>query len=103
MNARSEFVTHVGTRNVLCVAIIHGSEYKEDRKEHQLRLAYDKRAYNAFLHGLDFEYDNGYGGQELYGTIWYTDGTWSDRGEYDGSEWWMHNTCPPIPAELRRR
>ena len=102
MNARSEFVTHTRSRTVLCASIIHGMDYdEENQKEILLPLAYSKRAYNSFLHALDFEYDDGYGGQELHGTIWYMDGTWSDREEYDGSEWWRHNTCPPIPAELK--
>ena len=45
---------------------------------------------------------SGYGGQELFGTIWYEDGTWSDRGEYDGSEWWNYNKCPDIPDDVKR-
>jgi hypothetical protein len=48
---------------------------------------------------LDFKYDSGYGGQELYGTVWLDDGTWLSRGEYDGSEWWEHHACPEIPKE----
>jgi hypothetical protein len=50
---------------------------------------------------LDFNYDNGYGGQELYGTIWYVDGTWSERGEYDGSEWWDYREVPEVPSYLK--
>ena len=38
--------------------------------------------YVYILPDIDKEYDDGYGGQELYGTIWYKDGTWSTRGEY---------------------
>ena len=49
---------------------------------------------NHVLPLLDFEYDGGYGGQYLYGYIWYADGTWSERGEYDGSEWWVHKEKP---------
>jgi hypothetical protein len=30
------------------------------------------------------------------------DGTWSERGEYDGSEWWNYQKCPDIPSELKR-
>lgn len=52
-----------------------------------------------FFDKLDFEYDDGYGGQELYGLVWFTDGTWLTRGEYDGSEWWQHHKCPEIPDE----
>lgn len=52
------------------------------------------------LEELDsIEYDSSYGGQELFGTVWLTDGTWLSRGEYDGSEWWEHNVRPPIPDE----
>ena len=43
---------------------------------------------------LNIEYDDGYGGQELYGTIVFNDGTWLERGEYDGSEWWAYKNTP---------
>jgi hypothetical protein len=46
---------------------------------------------------LNFDYDSGFGIQELYGTIWFYDGTWAERREYDGSEWWEYFVCPPIP------
>ena len=49
------------------------------------------------LPNLDFNYDDGYGSQKLYGNIWYTDGTWSTREEYDGSEWWQYHKCPTCP------
>ena len=45
---------------------------------------------------LNIEYDNGYGGQEIDGTILFNDNTWLSRGEYDGSEWWQYNKCPTI-------
>lgn len=65
-----------------------------------LKVSHTKEEYKAFLESLDFEYDDGYGTQELYGCIWYTDGTWSSRGEYDGSEWWSFNCVPTIRSEL---
>lgn len=68
-----------------------------------LGLGYTKADYDLFIKMLDVEYDDGYGGQELFGTIWLKDGTWMDRGEYDGSEWWEHQTCPKIPEELEYR
>jgi hypothetical protein len=43
---------------------------------------------------LDFEYDDGYGGQELFGYVVFKDGTWLSRAEYDGSEWWEYNKTP---------
>lgn len=54
---------------------------------------------DKFLQSLDFNYDDGYGLQKIEGNIWYQDGTWSDRGEYDGSEWWQYQSVPEIPEE----
>ena len=88
-NAKKELLDHVGDNTVFYIAVTLG--YYEDER---------KCFYGTFdevVPLLDFEYDSGYGGQELYGNIWYTDGTWSERGEYDGSEWWEHKICPPIP------
>ena len=58
--------------------------------------------YNTFLQSLDFVYNAGFGGQELYGVIWYADGTWSSRYEYDGSEEWAHRRVPVIPEYLKK-
>ena len=49
---------------------------------------------------LNFDYDDGYTEQELYGYIWYADGSWSDRGEWDGAEWWQYHTCPDRDIEI---
>ena len=53
-----------------------------------------------FLDKLDVVYDCGYGGQELFGTVWLNDGTWLTREEYDGSEGWVHQKLPEIPEDL---
>ena len=50
-----------------------------------------------------WKYDSGYGTQELFGVIWYSDGSHSRRGEYDGSEWWEYVPTPEVPAWLRGR
>ena len=42
-------------------------------------------------------YNSGYGTQQLFGTIWFADGTWAARAEYDGSEWWKFYKCPTLP------
>ena len=51
------------------------------------------------LEGFDFDYDNDYGMQILYGTVYCRNKTngfpvWLTRGEYDGSEWWNVNVIP---------
>jgi hypothetical protein len=53
-----------------------------------------------FFEELDFEYDDCFGNQEIFGTVWFLDGTYSDRGEYDGSEWWRTHRTPEIPKKL---
>lgn len=42
----------------------------------------------------DLNYDDGYGGQELHGIIVFKNGTWLERGEYDGAEWWEYKKTP---------
>jgi len=90
MNAKQELLDHIGSRQVEYVVIDREhDDHKSERIEGRLDDALEK---------LDFEYDNDYGCQYLAGTIWYTDGTWSERGEYDGSEWWEHKERPPLPT-----
>lgn len=101
MNAKEEFVAHIKDRDVKCASVIFGNEYDDDREFINLKCGHTETEYNTFLESLNFEYDNGYGGQELFGFIWYEDGTWSDRGEYDGAEWWQYQACPDIPEELK--
>lgn len=52
-----------------------------------------------FLRSLDFNYNAGFGSQKLFGTIWYGDGSYSERSEYDGSEWWTRRSTPPVPTK----
>jgi hypothetical protein len=101
-NAKIEFIRHVNGREVLCAIIQWGDKYDSSNKQFLLTTGWTKDDWDEFISGLNFEYDSGYGGQELFGTIWYIDGTWSERGEYDGSEWWEYHICPEIPNELNR-
>jgi hypothetical protein len=115
-NAKQEFLNHIvqintnltgiKSRKVLCASIQKGDDYSDDEEIIErtfiLTTGYTQEDWNEFLYKLSFIYDSGYGGQELFGTIWYTDGTWSERGEYDGSEWYVHRFCPKIPENVRR-
>lgn len=46
----------------------------------------------------DFDYNDGYGGAEVLTdlVIIFNNGTWLERGEYDGSEWWDCKKCPEV-------
>lgn len=50
------------------------------------------------LDDLNFDYDAGYGSQELFGVVYCKNSNnrpvWLTREEYDGSEWWDINTIP---------
>jgi len=52
----------------------------------------------------DTYYDNGYGFAEIPGDliIMLKDGTWFERAQYDGSEWWRHVKQPKTPLVRRK-
>lgn len=98
-NARKELIRVLkNTAKIKCASIAYG-RWEDEAIKKVLKLNHTKDEYKEFLNSLDFEYNSGYGGQELYGTVWLEDGTWLSRGEYDGSEWWEHNVLPDIPTE----
>lgn len=105
-NARDEFVMHTSGKKVHCAQILYGDTYSHEGQKYEktilLHMNYSKEDYEKFLNQLDFHYDSGFGGQNLFGCIWYMDMSWSTRGEYDGSEWWEHHSIPEIPFELFR-
>lgn len=47
----------------------------------------------------EIDYDNGYGWQEIDPELYVMmkDGSWFEREEYDGSEWWHHVEVPMKP------
>lgn len=49
---------------------------------------------NFLLNFLNFSYDEGFGMQYIYGYILFSDGSWLERREYDGAEWWKFMTLP---------
>jgi hypothetical protein len=108
-NAKQEFLHNIDIENIKCVEITYNPSglwemYDEESplsKSIFLKQNYSNQDLMNFLENLDFNYDSGFGGQELYGTIWLKDGTWYTRGEYDGSEWWQYHCCPTIPQQLK--
>ena len=97
---------------IKCAYISYNTEYfilgeEEDNPDTiniKLPLDYTEEEYNKFKKQLDFNYDSGFGGQYLYGTIWMNDDkTWLERGEYDGSEWWNIKKLPEINKNLIKK
>lgn len=97
-NAKQEFLNvtflHKEFNKVKCVRL------RYDGKFYDLLVGYTQQDYEKFLESINFEYDAGYGTQKITGTIWITDGSWYERSEYDGLEWWEYKSTPPIPKQL---
>jgi hypothetical protein len=102
-NAKEEFIKEVGNKIIHCAKIVFDDfTIPKQDNTYILTTGWDSKDLEDFLDSINFEYDSGYGSQKLYGNIWYVDGTWSERGEYDGSEWWVYTSCPEIPKEVIR-
>lgn len=107
-NAKIELQTVLDnlSAKVVCAQIYYQPNFfsrmddEEEDKGITLRVGHTEQELQDFLDKLDFTYDDGYGGQELFGKVWLTDGVWLTRGEYDGSEWWDIHQYPQIPEEL---
>lgn len=102
-NAKHELQEILENKAKIKCAIIYKGDYYgfgDERPKFKLPLNYTDDDLVNYYNSLNFKYDSGYGGQELFGTVWLEDGTWLSRGEYDGSEWWEHNVLPQIPNEL---
>ena len=108
MNAKDEFITHTSKVNagVICALLIRkvfdSESYEYANIEYILPVNYTADEYEKFLNEINFEYDEGFGRQEIAGVIIYDDKSWSERGEYDGSEWWEYKRLPEIPESCRR-
>jgi hypothetical protein len=99
MNAKKEFLSEVQGKTVLCAYIERGFGGKVD-SAYALDLDYTPDDYAMFLESLDFVYDADFGEPELFGTIWYTDNTWSTRIAYHAGEEWLHKKPPEVPPWL---
>lgn len=99
-NAQQELLSAVaGTNSEITCAVIHNDGWRRALTKIVLPIGFSQKDYNTFMSDINFDYDAGYGGQELFGIVWLEDGTWLERGEYDGSEWWEHKVRPDIPEE----
>jgi len=81
-------------RKIKCATVVH----KNTRI--LLKSNYTDEDFNRFLNDLNFNYDSGYGVQELWGTVWFEDHSWAKRTVCDGGEWWKRYSLPEIPKEL---
>ena len=96
INAKDELLAALANANQSLKDIIAFNIYFESFGEDR-----SLKGTTLSLSSLDFEYDDGYGSQHLYGTILFKDNTWLSREEYDGSEWWHYNVPPTVDDILQ--
>lgn len=99
-NVKNELLAHVGSMdNVKAVQLKYERRTRNLKSEQLFHLpeGYSEEVLADFLHNIDFAYDDPCGWQQLFGFIWWKDGTWSSRYAYDGKEWWVHNEAPKYP------
>jgi hypothetical protein len=90
-NAKYELLEHIAGKDVEFVSIVYNTG---------LTVNAIRGVLDDVIERLNFEYNAGYGRQQIAGYIWYTDGTWSSRVGRDGGEWWKHNKRPPLNTPI---
>ena len=98
MNTKLEFLNLTKSNKLLCSTITLSYYDFNGSTTFNLKPGYTPEEYNLFIKHLDFDYDDGFGSQHLFGTIWCDNGVWFDRHEYNGSECWNFHKYPIIPA-----
>ena len=86
-NAKNEFLSTISSCKLIASEINYRDIYGINH-DIKLKPLFNNYEYDNFLESLNHEYDDGFGGQNLFGVIFCEDGVWMQRGEYDGSEWW---------------
>jgi hypothetical protein len=102
-NALKEFREFTQNKpEILCATVSYQSINDEHPLIADLPVCAALDITNKFYDTLSsITYDDGFGCQELFGTIWFKDESWAERAEYDGSEWWKHHCHPDIPENLQ--
>jgi len=96
MNAKQEFLELYELRGKDVQGEFQGAQLKyQPGWEEKKWAVFSASQYEDFLDWLDFNYDDGYGSQELYGFVLFKSG-WLDRHEYDGSERWVLRERPVL-------
>lgn len=101
INASEELLKAIPFGNDIERACIQVDPDYDSCTTYYLDKYYLPEDYKKFFELLDFEYENGFGRQRLDGTVWLADGSWLERGEYDGSEWWEWKRSPDVPEFFR--
>lgn len=101
MNAKYELIKEI-IRSKHTAKDVAAINIKKLNHKYELEpLVVSSSLSESVLFTLNFDYDNGYGTQEISGVVLFKDNTWLSRGEYDGSEWWVYNKPPTVEGLLQ--
>ena len=75
-------------------------DFGDSYKDIILPPNYTKEDLDKFINNIDFDYDDGFGGQEVFGKIMLVTDSWLERNEYDGSEWWEYKRVTNFETAL---
>ena len=100
MNAKKEFLEHIEGREDKLVCAKIGVDRNNYGSNIKWSILKSPEYLDTFLKEIDYEYDNGFGSQELFGQILFTD-SFSDRYEYDGSESWQNHKMPTVDEVIK--
>lgn len=108
VNAKDELlsfldnISFLNNRELKCF-VIHCASVDKDEDDDivvvDLPVSHTEDDLEKALDALDVDYQTG-SLPRITGTIWFKDGSWATRREYDGSEWWHLNVLPKIPGFL---
>jgi hypothetical protein len=100
-NCKDDFIKQIKNHELKCAFISYEDHNNKTCNEIVLPINFTDEELKEFLAKLDFTYDDSFrSNQYIFGTIWYKDGTWSERKDYELSEWWEYRECPTIPRRL---
>ncbi len=95
-NAKEEFLEEIKDKKLVCARIgVDRYDFGQKIKWFVLKNNYSEEDFKLFCEELSFEYDGGFGSQELFGIILFED-SFSNRHEYDGSEYWDNHKMPTV-------
>lgn len=105
-NLKKETLNNITSSNhtindIAWAKVVYIPLFVDEPTSHILKLNHSEDELKDFINSLDYNYDDGYGTQEVYGEIVFNDNSWLERFEYDGSERWDLKKTPSIPKECR--
>ena len=96
MTAKEELLRHIKDNKVEYVEI-YRTNYDETRSSNVGSII--QGTLDEVLPLLDFEYEEVH---EVCGTIWYVDGSWSERDDYNDMPYWLRHVRPTMPSRDKK-